>query len=204
MSERSQQLFSFLLDISQNLEQAASLFEQSLDNLADPVQLAVDMKALEAHGDELTNALTSLLKSSYVMPLEREDFLALAVHMDDIVDGLEACTVRFDVYGVSDATPVMREFAANIVESVKEIAQAMQKLRAHDYSSIREHTLRLSQLEKTGDLLLRNSLRILFKPGSYDALSVIKLKEIYEILEGVTDKCNAVGDVLDSVTLKNA
>jgi len=203
VSKRSQQLFNYLVEISENVQEAAALFASGLTGLSEPAKLAARMQELEFKGDDFTNSLATLLNASYVTPIDREDFLSLAVRLDDIVDGLEACTVRFDLYHVTEATPVMIEFAENIMDSASEILKAMNKLKARDLSGIRDNTVRLSQLEKTGDILLRNSLRTLFTAGA-DPLSVIKLKEIYEILEGITDKCNQVGDTLDSVVLKNS
>lgn len=202
MSKRSQQLFNYLVEMSNTVSEAADLFAQGILDLENPAQLAANMQELEHKGDDLINNLATLLNASYVTPIDREDFLTLAVRMDDIVDGLEACTVRFDLYRVTESTPVMTEFAANIVESASEISQAVNKLQIRELTGIRKHTTHLSQLEKTGDILLRNSLRTLFIDNA-DALSVIKLKEIYEILEGITDKCNQVGDTLESVILKN-
>ncbi|MCL6443586.1 MAG: DUF47 family protein [Alicyclobacillus sp.] len=203
MSRRSQQLFQFLVDISDNLRQASSAFSKGLEDLSHPESLAAAIKQLENRGDELTSSLVTLLNGTYITPLDREDFLELAVQMDDIVDGLEACTVRFDLYNITTATPVMVEFSKCITESVEEIHAAMTKLHARKLLDIREHTKRLNQLEKTGDTLLRNSLRLLFAEPA-EPLHVIKFKEIYEILESVTDKCEDVADVLDSVVVKNA
>lgn len=203
MSKRGQQLFDLLVDMGENLKDAAALFSLGLKDLSHPEKLASGIKELEAKGDALTGSLATLLNATYITPLDREDFLSLAVQLDDIVDGLEACTVRFDLYNITQSTPVMVEFAKNIQDSVEEIAQALVKLRSKKLLSIREHTDRLNQLEKVGDHLLRNSLRQLFAQPQ-DAIEVIKYKEIYEILEGITDKCEDVGDVLDSVIVKNA
>jgi predicted phosphate transport protein (TIGR00153 family) len=203
VSKRSQQLVQYLVDISTNLQEAANLFGKGLRDLSHPEFLAANIKRLEEKGDELTSELLSLINATYITPLDREDYLELALRMDDIVDGLEACTVRFDLYQITEATTVMFEFAQNIADSVDEIAGAMSKLQARKLLELREHTQRLNQLEKTGDALLRSSLRSLFSEAT-DAVQLIKLKEIYEILEGITDKCEDVGDVLDSVIVKNA
>lgn len=203
MAKRSEQLFRFLVDMADNLREASALFAEGLKDLEQRESLAARVKAFEAKGDELTSGLVTLLNATYITPLDREDFLELALKMDDIVDGLEACTVRFDLYQITEATPAMMDFTQHIVQSVEEIGHAMRKLEARKLLDIREHTLRLNQLEKAGDDLLRSSLRSLFSRG-LDPLEVIKLKEIYEILEGVTDKCEDVADVLDSVIVKNA
>lgn len=203
MSKRNRQLFNLLVQIATNLEEASLFFMQGLKDISNPAQFAASIKQYETRGDELTGELVTLLNATYITPLEREDFLELAIKMDDIVDGLEACSVRFDLFGIHEATPVMVEFARNIAESSQEVLTAMKKLEARKLLDIRQHTQRLNQLEKGGDSLLRTALRTLFSQET-DVLHVIKFKEIYEILESVTDKCEDVADVLDSVIVKNA
>jgi uncharacterized protein len=203
VSKRSHQLFDYLIQIAQNLEEAAAVFYEGLQDLSNPQQLASRIKQSEQKGDDLTMGLISLLDATYITPLDREDYLSMAVHLDDIVDGLEACTVRFDLYNITEATPVMIEFAQNIKDCVAEILEAMSKLQARRLVELRTHTSRLNQLEKTGDQLLLRSLRMLFTEHT-DAMHVIKLKEVYEILEEVTDRCEDVADVLDSVIVKNS
>lgn len=204
MSKRNRQLFNLLVQIAINLEEASLFFMQGLkEDISNPAQFAASIKQYETRGDELTGELVTLLNATYITPLEREDFLELAIKMDDIVDGLEACSVRFDLFGIHEATPVMVEFARNIAESSREVLTAMKKLEARKLLDLRQHTQRLNELEKGGDSLLRTALRTLFSQET-DVLHVIKFKEIYEILESVTDKCEDVADVLDSVIVKNA
>ncbi|MCL6637816.1 MAG: DUF47 family protein [Alicyclobacillus sp.] len=204
MSRRNQQLFDFLVQISENVFEAATRFGEGLKDLTHPEALAATVKELEVHGDELTSGLVTVLNSTYITPLEREDFLALAVKMDDVVDGLEACTVRFDLYRITSSTPVMLEFARNILESASEVRSAIDKLNKRKLLDIRQHTQRINNLEKAGDELLRDSLRALFQNPGPNVLHVIQLKEVYEILEGITDRCQDVADVLESVIIKNA
>jgi uncharacterized protein Yka (UPF0111/DUF47 family) len=204
VSKRSQQLFDNLVKISSNVQEAASFFAKGLEDLSNTEWFAARVKEYELIGDEFTSDLVTLLNATYITPLDREDFLALAFKLDDIIDGLEACTVRFDLYGVSTATPAMIQFAQTILESTEEVSQAIAKLSARKLTAIRQHTLRINNLEKVGDTTLRESLKALFQDPNPDVLHIIKLKEVYEILESVTDRCEDVGDVLDSITVKNA
>jgi uncharacterized protein len=203
MSKRSHQLFAFLVDISENIHQATEVFERELRETSDFGSLANTMKVYEERGDEMIGKLITLLNNTYITPIEREDFVTLAITMDDIIDGLYACTVRFNLYGIEKTTATMLEFAKNIRESTAEITSAMQKLHDRKLILIRDHIKTLNQLEKRGDQLLHAALRALFAEYT-DALEVIKHKEIYEILENVTDRCEDVADSLESVILKNA
>lgn len=203
MSKRSNQLFDYLVQIAENIQESTEAFERELAETPDFGALANQMKAYEDKGDELIGKLITLLNNTYITPLEREDFVELAVTMDDIIDGIHACSVRFSLYGVKNITRTMIEFAKNIRESAAEITQALYKLRDKKLMQIREHNKTLNALEKHGDQLLHAALRELFAEYT-DALEVIKLKEVYEILESVTDRCEDVADALESVILKNA
>ncbi|WP_062305245.1 DUF47 domain-containing protein [Alicyclobacillus sendaiensis] len=203
MSKRSDQLFAFLVEIAENIAQATETFQRELEQGGDFGALASRMKTYEDKGDELISKLISLLNNTYITPLEREDYVMLATTLDDIIDGIHACSVRFTLYDVTGSTPTMIEFAKDIHRSAKEIQEAIHKLNERKLLQIREHVKELNVLEKHGDQLLHAALRSLFAE-SKDAIELIKLKEIYEILESVTDRCEDVADVLESVILKNA
>ncbi|MFD1673488.1 DUF47 domain-containing protein [Alicyclobacillus fodiniaquatilis] len=203
MSKRSNQLFEFLVEIAENIQQATETFEKELTEHTDFGSLATEMKTYEEKGDELIGRLITLLNNTYITPLEREDFVELAVTMDDIIDGIHACSVRFSLYGIESVTRTILEFAKDIRESAAEITLAIHKLHDRKLIQIRDHIKKLNILEKHGDQLLHAALRTLFAEYT-DALEVIKHKEIYEILENVTDRCEDVADALESVILKNA
>ncbi|MCL6452656.1 MAG: DUF47 family protein [Alicyclobacillus sp.] len=203
MPKRSDQLFQYLVDITDNVHRAALLFEDNLDHLSHPEAVAAKIKDHELRGDTLTAELITLLNATYITPLEREDFLELAIKLDDIVDGLEACSVRFDLYQVHSAPPTMRELTRTITESTAELVAAIGKLRTRKLTEIHQHCEKINQLEKAGDAVLRNAMRILFQ-ATNDAIEIIKYKELYEILESITDKCEDVADVLESVIVKNS
>ncbi|GMA64475.1 DUF47 family protein [Alicyclobacillus fastidiosus] len=203
MAKRSTQLFSFLVEIAENIQTATETFEKELSASTDFGSLATRMKTYEETGDDLIGRLISLLNNTYITPLEREDFVELAVTMDDIIDGIYAVAVRFNLYNIKEITPTMIEFAKDIRESAAEITQAIRKLHDRKLIQLRDHIKSLNVIEKHADQLLVSALRTLFAEYT-DALEVIKLKEVYEILENVTDRCEDVADVLESVILKNA
>lgn len=202
MAKRSDQLFIYLVDIAVNIQQAAAEFENEIATHSDFERLESKMKVFEEKGDELVSKLLSLLNNTYITPLEREDFVELAVTLDDIVDGLHACSVRFKLYNVKATTPTMLEFMKDIRVCADEVKLAIEKLQSQQVGQIRAHLKQLNILEKRGDQILHEALRSLFAEHT-DALEVIKLKEIYEIFENVTDRCEDVADVLESVILKN-
>lgn len=186
----------------QNLQLASQVFAQQVRAFQGATPMVQELQRLEQRGDDLLVDLVTLLNSTYVTPIDREDFLQLANRLDDVIDGLEACAVRFDLFHVDATTPEMALFADNIADSIAEISSGLGRLQDRRFADVHSHTQHLHQLERVGDMLLRDSLRGLFK-DPVDPLFVIKLKEIYELLERVSDMCAYVGDTLDAITFKH-
>lgn len=97
----------------------------------------------------------------------------------------------------------MVKFGQNIEASTKEILNAMELLRERKLLPIREYTIKINDLESQGDELLRTSIRTLFQTST-DAIHIMKYKEVYEIMEGVTDSCEDVADTLETIIMRNS
>jgi uncharacterized protein Yka (UPF0111/DUF47 family) len=90
-----------------------------------------------------------------------------------------------------------------IAKQAHEIVTAMDKLKEKNLMAIRENAVQINLLENEGDDLLRDALADLFERET-NPITIIKLKEIYETLEMVTDRAEDVANALESVIMKNA
>jgi uncharacterized protein Yka (UPF0111/DUF47 family) len=97
----------------------------------------------------------------------------------------------------------MSKFGENIEASTQVILNAMDLLRNRKLLSIREYTVKINDLESVGDQLLRDGIHQLFKEST-DPIHIIKTKEIYEILEKVSDSCEDVADTLETIIMRNS
>ena len=129
--------------------------------------------------------------------------MTLAGKLDDVIDGMEACASRFYMYDINKSDEYMVNFGEIIEASTKEILNAMELLRARKLLPIREFTIKINDLESEADEVLRTSIRRLFQTSS-DAIHIIKYKEIYEILEGITDSSEDVADTLETIIMRNS
>lgn len=202
-SGRDRQFYVLLMDAAQNVVDTAELFLESAHNPAKRGEYASRIKDLERKGDRFTHGLITLLNKMFVTPLDREDILTLAVRIDDLVDGMEAAAARMAIYRIEHEDRYVAELVAIIHSQAREIVAAMQRLQAKDLQGMRENAVQINVLENQGDEILRKSLGHLFDTVQ-DPLMVIKLKEIYETLETVTDRAEDVANVLESVVMKNA
>lgn len=176
----------------------ADLFN-NYDSLAERRQL---IKDLEHKGDSITHSIYDGLGRSFILPLDREDIGALASTLDDVADFVYAAANRLYLYEVRKVTPEMRKFAEILVAQTKEITSAMDEIRnPKNFSATVKHTIEVHRLENEADRLLNESVASLFR-GS-DPIHILKHKEIYEILETATDKCEDVADVLSDIVRKH-
>ncbi|MMZ65343.1 putative pit accessory protein [compost metagenome] len=127
----------------------------------------------------------------------------LTTTMDDVLDGLEATASRFYMYHLTEPDEYIIQFADILRQSAYEIQKAVHLLSQKKLLAIREHTIRLNDLENQGDELLRKCINNLFATVS-DPIELIKRKEIYERLETTTDACEHVANRLESIIMRNS
>lgn len=196
--------FESLTAISTNLKEAADYFVQfKIKNVSDVTTFSTEMKSFEKKGDEIIHKLITALNKSFITPIEREDILQLAMKMDDVLDGMEQCASRFDMYTMTEIDDYMREYADYIHKSTIEIFHAIEFLSAKKLLDMRTHTIKINDYESHCDELLRTSIKQLFAKET-NPIKIIQLKEIYEILEGISDYCEDVADTLETIIMRNA
>jgi len=195
--------FSLLNSAAANaVDTAAALSDlvQHFDNLQ---AKSAHIKELESRGDSITHDVITRLNQTFVTPIDREDIHAIASHMDDIVDWMEAAAARLAMYRIEVPTAECVALVEVIEQSVQEVRAAVAALPARNFELVRRHSMEINRLENEADRLLREDLAQLFATEK-DPLNVIKWKEIYETLEVVTDECEDVAHLLESVVMKNA
>ncbi|MDR0266629.1 DUF47 family protein [Paenibacillus sp.] len=195
--------FQTLENMADTIVQAADYFAQHVANLQDVLHFANEMKKFESQCDEFTHTIITELNKTFITPLERDDIMDLTTSMDDVMDGLEACASRFDMYHLPNSDEYIVQFAEILRQSAYEIQKAIHLLSQKKLLAIREYTIRLNDLENQGDDLLRICIKELFAKVS-DPIELIKRKEIYERLETTTDTCEDVANRLESIIMSNS
>ena len=195
--------YQILIDASSNLVEASKLFRKNVENLKEKEKYAERLKELEHRGDELTHQLIQELNHTFVTPLDREDLFELAVILDDVLDGVEACAARFVYFHFDQTTPSLIQFADIHEKCAKLLHESFVALEKKDFKRIREISIEINELENDADNLMRKSLYELFKePG--DPIELFKIKEIYEKLEKVTDAYESLMNIMEGVVMKYA
>jgi predicted phosphate transport protein (TIGR00153 family) len=186
----------------QNLVVGAHLLKELLG--ADPSQrkeIAEKMRAAEHAGDEATHAIMRELNETFVTPFDREDIYRLASALDDVMDFMEAAVDLVVLYNIA-ALPAEVADQVDVLERAAELtAEAMPRLRG--MKNLDEFWIELNRLENQADQVYRRLLARLFS-GDYDALTVLKLKEVVDQLEAAADAFETVANTVETISVKES
>jgi predicted phosphate transport protein (TIGR00153 family) len=199
---KDQEFFVLFEKAGQNIHDGAVLLKDMLDNFDDPKEKARQIEEVEHKGDTLTHDIILKLNTTFITPIEREDILALASSLDDIIDLIHGAATRVNLYKVTETTPEAKELAFLILKSTRELCRAIGFL-SKQMSAIHDHCVEVNSLENEADRVCRDAIARLFEHEK-DPIAILKWKEIYETLETATDRCEDAANVLESVAMKNA
>lgn len=188
---------------AENLVRAAEFYHQSIAQADLSPEKVREMHQFEHDGDEVTHTIINTLNETFITPFDREDILALANRMDDIMDNIYLLMNRFSLYKITKPTEYSKKLADTIEQSTKALRKAVATLRSNKHmKDTYRHCVEINRLENEGDVLRDEAISDLFA-NEKDPIVVIKQKELYEIAEVTTDFCEHVANMVESILVKN-
>lgn len=171
---------------------------------ADLAQHAHNIETIEKRGDKVVRETLLLLHSTFITPLDRNEIHGLITQMDDILDLAEDVAHAMFLYDVREPTPEAQQLARLCLVCAEKVEGAVSLLSDTEHArKIMALCEEIDRLEAEADHVMRAAMARLFREHG-DALRVIKLKEVYEMLEGVTDRCDDVANVIEGIVLERA
>lgn len=199
---RETKFFEMFVDMSLNLIEGAQLMKALLENFQDVPTQVSRLKDIEHHGDDMTHALMTKLNQTFITPFDREDIHRLASSIDDVLDLLNAAGDRIMVYKINAVPPASAVLAGLILQQSEELTRALRLLEKQS-QAVMQHCVEINRLENEADRVTRDAVGKLFEHEK-DPIQLIKIKELYEVLELATDKAEDAANVIESVILKSA
>jgi predicted phosphate transport protein (TIGR00153 family) len=160
------------------------------------------IKDLEHTGDQITHRLFTILDKTFVTPLDPEDISKLTSAIDEVLDATEGVANRFVLFSIEAPTPYMIELSKILLSASQEVQLLITRIRSlKSASNLIDHSKNIVNYEHKADTIYRTAIAELFKTNN-NPIEIIKLKEVYETLEGALDRCADVADVVEDIALK--
>jgi len=184
--------------------EGARMLHALLSDFRDVPARVQALKDIEHKGDEVTHTAFNRLHKQFITPFDRGQIHTLLSRIDDVLDLTNAAAARMHYYEIESSLPDATELARLLVlsaEKVQEVVAALRLIKKPE--QILAGCKEIKRLETQADEALRAGLGRLFKSGA-DPLTIIKWKEIYDLIETATDKCQGVANVIEGVVLEHS
>ncbi len=195
------EFFDLFERAGENIERAAQLLDEMLEEYPERRGLARDILDCERDGDQITHEIIRRLNQTFVTPIDREDILQLASALDDIVDYTEEVADYLGLYRIEAPMVQAQRLAGVLASATRQIAQAIPLMRA--FKDISEYTVEVHRLENEADRIVREAIASLFEVG-IDPMVVIRWKDLFERLESAIDSTERAAFILEGIVIKNA
>ena len=180
----------------------AELFQTMIREYSTFDVLIQRMKIMEHEGDELVHKIIQKLHRSFITPIDHEDISKLASLYDDVIDLIDGTANRIFLFKIEKPNDVIKEFVDIIVRQVRDVSALTKHIRKINQTEIEQKFKAIHSLENEADDLYDFAIVELFKEK--DPIKIMIMKDIYEFLEQITDKCEDICLVIQDVVIKNA
>jgi uncharacterized protein len=196
---RDERFFELFIEDGVNLLAAARALESMVNTYDRLDERMAEIQALEKRGDEIDAEVNRRLERAFVTPFDREDIHELVVHLDDVVDGIQAAAETFVIYDIQVPTEEARSLVGMLAAQAGQLLVALELLAAG--KGLAPHLATVHELEHAADGLSRAAVARLFR-DRMDPLEVIKLRDLYRTLEETIDAAEDAAEVIERILAK--
>ncbi|MDT4902103.1 MAG: uncharacterized protein QOF92_4430 [Pseudonocardiales bacterium] len=201
LTPRDNAFYAMFTEAGRNVADSVDVLAGLTDPNANREAIAKNLREREHAGDAVTHRIMRQLNTSFVTPFDREDIYRLASALDDVVDAIEAAADFVVLADVGKLPPLMSEQIQLLQRSANETAEAMSRLKT--LRDLEPYWIEVNRLENEADRVYRKLLSKLFS-GDYDALTMVKLREVADGLEEAADALEHVAHAVETIAVKES
>ncbi len=198
---RDTAFYEMFTEAGRNVADAAEVLAGLLEPNANREAIAKQLHEREHAGDSVTHRIMRQLNTSFVTPFDREDIYRLASALDDVVDAMEAAADFVVLADVGKLPALMGDQITLLIKSANETADAMSRLKT--LRDLEPYWIEVNRLENEADRVYRKLLSKLFS-GDYDALTMVKLREVADGFEEAADALEHVANAVETIAVKES
>lgn len=201
LTPRDSAFFAMFTEAGRNVSDSANVLRRLLEPNASREAIAKTLGELEQANDAVTHRIMRQLNTSFVTPFDREDIYRLATSLDDVVDAIEGAADFIVLADVGKLPVLMGEQISLLVKSAGETANAMARLST--LRDLEPYWIEVNRIENEADRVYRKLLTKLFS-GDYDALTMVKLREVADGFEDAADALEKVAHAVETIAVKES
>jgi hypothetical protein len=201
LTPRDNAFYAMFTEAGRNIAESVEVLAGLIDPNANRESIAKQLREKEHAGDAVTHRIMRQLNTSFVTPFDREDIYRLASALDDVIDAIEAAADFVVLADVGKLPPLMSEQIKLLQRSANETADAMSRLAT--LRDLEPYWIEVNRLENEADRVYRKLLSKLFS-GDYDALTMVKLREVADGLEEAADALEHVAHAVETIAVKES
>ena len=196
--------FELFVEHAEEILQASRELASLMAAFDDVQRRCYNIETIEKRGDRITHSAIELLHKTFITPIDRDDIHKLITRMDDILDMMEDAAQSIYLYDVRSVTLDAKRLADICVACAEQVKEAVLLLsNMENAGKILAVCAEIDKLESEADHVMRSAMAKLFRDEP-DVRQVIKLRAIYELLEGVTDRSEDVANIIESIVIDNS
>ncbi len=160
-----------------------------------------EIKKVEQEADNHLHIVVEHLNNAFITPIDRDDIFRIAKETDDITDSIDSVASKMWMMHVCKVTPPMKQMSEYVVKACEMLVKLMSEIKHHKKSNkLSEYVMEVNHIEEMGDKCYKEAVYELFG-SEKDPIELIKMKEIYRVLESALDDCEDVADVVEGIII---
>jgi len=191
---KDEKFYDLFIADGENLLEAARALEAMVNSYDRLEERVTEIQALEKKGDQIDDEVARRMQKSFITPFDREDIHELVVHLDDVVDGIQATAETFTIYGITEPDDQVKQLVALLTGQAVQLLEALTKLESK--RDITQHLQIVHELEHKADALSRAAVGRLFREST-DPIDVIKWRDLYRELEDAIDAAEDAAEAIE-------
>lgn len=197
--------YAFFEEGAEVCELSSQLFYQIVhSDLREREEYLIHAKTYKKRAVDAMDGSLALLNASFVTPIDREDIQMISSYLYKTAKvTLKAC-VNLRIYKIEAYNDIVKRQAEILIKSTEELRHIIAMLKCNaPVKEVTDSHHKIKEIEARGDDILFEATEEIFS-GRYDALHVLKLRDIYKGIENALDMCSAISDLILTIALKNS
>lgn len=206
MMPKEERVIEQFVEQARHIVSAADALEAVMEaSPEDRADRTAALKRIEKDADRIAKEAGRGLHRTFITPFDRSEIQALINALDDCIDLMDEVPRHAALYGIDSFDTPMRRMAGIIRRQAALLTEVMPLLTSITANADRILHIcsQISDLEDEADEILRDSLKALIAERP-EMIAFLGRREVYELLEAVTDRCDDVGDLIEGITLDQA